>query len=868
MSVEQTLSQMCKSARAMGLSKRKWLIVEDHLAVILRSSGPEFTIQFLKELKEFSIAKMVGDHYELSWHKKTATGSPAGWQAVLTNFAKPKTAIQVLGALCNAIELDEMSSKQYNKWHAGVRVDRDQKQIAESTSEIFNGGKWVRRKHQTDMSRDFLKAFAANPSFGLKDLTGTSIPVGADSINIQKDNVRIGQIESKLSRGKLSEAETNERLLDLVNNRSKTFINAWLRTLSTAPVWAGNLEVELIDLCDKRGIPVKDKQARLLIAEHVRKYNDDVPSGFDEWAMDDFGTQWATETSIYPGSNGHVAFLQQPGGKLRTICNPNRYAQHVLRPLQHAMFNHTFMKMKTNAVFCQEDGIVWAQQKLREGHELASMDLSAATDLLNSQEFINNALVSHLDQDDPLSIALEYFEIAAKGNWEIPALNRQISFTEGQPLGLAPSFPMLTLQNTMAAMLAVEQGMEDGVIPWNTDYSDCFRVVGDDMIIISELKDYYANNISAMGGEANPEKALLSSKYAEFCSQMITTHGSWPLKPKIRGTLEYVLVDAETATSLAGLMSSHKGSKKLRFYSDIAEALSLYSGDSSLRNIPSITGSNHVSDLRKYASSLVLEALSQERITSASARSLSSKSQLASYLLDPTTVGNGWTARSFRFLENLGRVDTSVDEIPTQITEYNHKTGQYESKVVDPVAKYRELRRTLNKFNVRESVDSVYISAPIPTLENTKVEVIVGRDAAVVDLVYTQPTVKSVEKQQNKVVYSRDVPGLAEHRKVLEPRRRVVPTVEQAEAEESAKPAKSLRARDLESKSTIHSRSELKVKTTSFRQDTEPNTVPERPKRLSDAELLAKLDIVTRDSLDSAYHSKGTPNYRLDGPGY
>lgn len=865
MTVETTISQMCKSARAMGLSKGRWLNVEDHLTRILRSSGPEFTIQYLKDLKEYMIAKMVGDHYELSWHKKTATGSPAGWQASLTNFAKPKTAIQVLGALINAVELDEMSSKQYNKWHAGVRVDRDQNQIAESTSEIFNSGRWVKKKHQTDMSRDFLKAFAANTLFGLKDLTGKSIPVGADSVNVAKDNSKIGQIESRLKRGNLSESELKMSLLDLVNNRSKTFINAWLRTLSTSPVWAANLEIELIDICDKRGIPVTDRQARLLVAEHVRKYNDDVPSGFDEWAMDDFGTSWSSETSIYPGSNGHVAFLQQPGGKLRTICNPNRYSQHVLRPLQSAMFNHNFMKMKTNAVFCQEDGIRWAQHKLREGHELASMDLSAATDLLNSQEFIRNALVSHLDQDDPLTIALEYFEIAAKGNWEIPALNRQISFTEGQPLGLGPSFPMLTLQNTMAAMLAVEQGMEDGVIPWNTDYSDCFRVVGDDMIIISELKDYYANNISSMGGEANPEKALLSSRYAEFCSQMITAQGSWPLKPKIRGTLEYVLVDAETATSLAGLMSSHKNSKKLRFYSDLAEALSEYSGDSSLRNIPSITGSNHVSDLRKYASSLVLEALSQERITSASARSLSSKSQLAAYLLDPTTVGNGWTSRSFRFLENLGRVDTSVDEIPTRITEYNHKTGLYEDKVVDPVAKYRELRKTLNKFDVSESKDSVVISAPIPSLENTKVEVVVGYDASAIDLVYTQPTVKSVEKQ-HKVVYSRDVPGLAERRKVLSPRSRVIPTVQQAMAEESAKHVKSVRTRDLVSSDRFET--EPSSKAGGNREKGNPNNQSRSPIRTSDAELLSKLDNAEKRSLDSAYHNKGIPNYRLDGPGY
>lgn len=793
MTTDSVISHMCKSARAMGMSRSKWLNVEDHLHVILESSGPEFTIQFLKDLKEYSIARMVGEPHELSWHKKTKNGSPAGWQSNLTSFAKPKTSIQILGALINSIELGEMSSKQYEKWHRGVRVDRDVASVAADTARIFNNGKWVSKKHQADMSRVFLKSFADNGLFGLKDLTGSSIPVGSFSINVEKTFDKIGKFKSKHG----SSMSTTERqsLNKLLQKQSAAFLNAWVQTVQTSPVWAGNMEVELIELCEERGIPVKDKYARLLLAEHIRKYNDDVPAGDAEFWFDDFGSNASSETSIYPGINGHVAFLQQPGGKLRTICNPNRYAQHVLRPLQKAMFNHNFMKMKVNSVFNQQDGIAWAQHMLAKGRQLASMDLTAATDLLNSQEFINNALVSHLDQDDPLTIALDYFEIAAKGNWEVPALNRQISFTEGQPLGLGPSFPMLTLQNTMAAMLAVEQGMQNGDIPWGTDYSDCFRVVGDDMIIISELKDYYASNISAMGGEANPEKALLSHRYAEFCSQMITAQGSWPLKPKIRGTLEYVLIDAETATSYAGLMSEFKRSKKLHYFGTLADALSEYSGDDSLRNLPSITGSNHVSDMRRYAISVALDALSKEKVSLTSARAVSSKSALAAYALDETILGEGWASGAFRFFENLGRVDTSEDEIPSQITEYNHKTGLYENKVHDPMARYRSLLRSINKMDVSEGNGTVSVTAPVPGVENTTVEVLVGRDAAVLDLV-NKPSKEEVKPRQKmpKVVFSRDIPGLQEHRALNKAATKVLPTVAQAEAELSVDPSRKSKA--------------------------------------------------------------------------
>ena len=887
--IEETISHMCKSSRAMGLSRSKWLNVEDHLSVMLRESGPEFTIQYLKDLKEWSLGRMVGEPVDLKWHRKTSQGHPAGWQKSLVGFAKPKTSIQILGALINSIELGEMSSKQYEKWHTGVRVDRDRSLIAKQTANIFDNGKWVKKKHQTDMSRDFLRNFADNTLFGLKDLTGKSIPVGVDSENLSKGYRKIHKIEKKLRNQKVTEDQAREKLNELLQAQSQSFINAWIRTVQTSPVWAANMEVELIDICDERGIPVRDKMSRLLLAEHIRKYNDDVPAGDVEWGMDDFGYGFAAETSIYPGSNGHVAFLQQPGGKLRTICNPNRYAQHVLRPLQKAMFNHTYLKMSTNSVFDQKSGIKWAQHQLQQGRELASMDLSSATDLLNSQEFINNALVSHLSEDDPLTIALDYFEIAAKGNWEVPALNRQISFTEGQPLGLGPSFPLLTLQNTMAAMLAVEQGMHAGVIPYTTDYSDCFRVVGDDMIIISELKDLYANNIAAMGGQANPEKAMLSSKYAEFCSQLITSQGSWPLKPKIRGTFEYVLVDAENATSLAGLMSEwkHKG-EKVSFYSSVAEALSEYSGDDSLVNLPTITSSNHKSALWRYAVSIALDTISQEKLSSPSGRSVGSKAQIASYLAAPS-LGNGWALERFRFFENLGRIDTSSDEIPSQIMEFNHKTGEYEAEVVDPLAYYRNLYKTIQGLDIVETNKSVVVRSKVPRSNGLSVEVLADKHETVVDLIYKDPIGSRKEQAVDKVVFSRDLPGLQGHREENDPRTRVLPTVKQAEAELSAQPRKVLQSKQfqnqgvkgdnamqqnapsshqaLEPKGREISRKAIPVATSKDEDSVtnSPKVEIDSKKRISDEDSLRKLEALMSSTLtmtgSQVFQSDG-----LDGP--
>lgn len=736
--IDSTITHMCKSARAMGLSKTKWLLIEDALTIILRSSGPEFTIQFLKDLKEAKIKQMVGEPFSLSWHKINSQGTPAGWQKHLWKFAKPKTSIQILGALINSIELNELSHKQFDKWHSGVRVTRDSDQVRKDTLSIlsrFSDG--FLRKHNRSLDAFFEKEYAELGQFSLKDLTGTAIPVGDVSVSLAHSYGRLKNILQADPHSDHAKDLRDKALKDALRKHEATLVSAWLQTVESCPPWVANMEMELIPYLQSKGYEVKDAEARLSLATAVADYNDFSMS--IDWDFGDGSLDEYAETSIFPGLNGQVAFLQQPGGKLRTICNPNRYAQHVLRPLQRTLFNHPLLATKVNSVFDQQAGIKWAQSVLSKGHTLASMDLSAATDLLASAPFIEGFLQRGLSEEDSaLYRALEYFEIAAKGNWAIPSLDREISFTEGQPLGLAPSFPLLTLQNAVAATLAWTE-FRQSEPSFDCVLDDSFRVVGDDMLIRSELKDLYSSNIAKMGGEANPEKALLSSRYAEFCSQLITPSNSWPLKPKIKGTMDYVLVDLEKSTSPKAVIDSLRSRKIRREISNIFDALSEYSGDDYYSNIPDLSGSRKAPELVRFAVSTYLSQYAEGDFSLEPTTFSTNQYQKMIGLIDEgstdDSLSHSWTVRQTRFLENLARVNTTGVEIPLKRLVYNHHTGEYEDYTSNPLARYKSLYKHLSKLEIDHSNGSVVVSGPAPVVSGLdRILVLADRTSTTVSL--------------------------------------------------------------------------------------------------------------------------------------
>lgn len=224
---------------------------------------------------------------------------------------------------------------------------------------------------------------------------------------------------------------------------------------------------------------------------------------------------------------GRVSVLQQPQLKARIVGNPNRVTQVTLEPLK-SLYMETARKLPTDVTHDQESGVHWVQTKLKQGIELAGSDLTSASDLLDVR--LSLSLVDRVfgfpkvhgyqDYED-------YFFEVSRSKWWCPALNREVQWEQGDVLGTGPSFGLLTLTNNASAITAYWHAIQDGAIPRSIPWSDCFRVVGDDIVMRSQLEPYYTSIIESLGGEINHSKTLKSNMVAEFAGRVITSNSSY-----------------------------------------------------------------------------------------------------------------------------------------------------------------------------------------------------------------------------------------------------------------------------------------------------------------------------------------------------
>lgn len=222
---------------------------------------------------------------------------------------------------------------------------------------------------------------------------------------------------------------------------------------------------------------------------------------------------------------GRVSVLQQPQLKARIVGNPNRILQVTLEPLK-SLYMETARKLPTDVTHDQESGVMWVQNQLRLGNELAGSDLTSASDLLDVELCLKlcdsvygfSSIKGYKDYRD-------YFFEVSRADWFCPSLKCNVKWKQGDVLGTGPSFGLLTLTNNASAWLAYKEAKEDGYpLP---HYYDCFRVVGDDIVMRSQLEPYYTRIIESLGGEINHSKTLKSNRVAEFAGRVITSNSSY-----------------------------------------------------------------------------------------------------------------------------------------------------------------------------------------------------------------------------------------------------------------------------------------------------------------------------------------------------
>lgn len=219
---------------------------------------------------------------------------------------------------------------------------------------------------------------------------------------------------------------------------------------------------------------------------------------------------------LEPAFVGSLGFSQEPGGKLRVFASPYMVWQAALEPLKNYLQDQ-LRSMKQDCTHDQESGARWAQEQLRLGKVVHAVDLRNATDLFPLE--LQMGMLRHEKLNVPAPL-LKLFHTISVGTWKVPAAVQKLGYppelcwTRGQPLGLGPSFAAFSLTHHM---LVQGECHKLGIDP------DCYRIVGDDIIIADErLAHAYKLRMDSIGAKVAHEKCTSSSAYAEFAGYRIT----------------------------------------------------------------------------------------------------------------------------------------------------------------------------------------------------------------------------------------------------------------------------------------------------------------------------------------------------------
>jgi hypothetical protein len=209
---------------------------------------------------------------------------------------------------------------------------------------------------------------------------------------------------------------------------------------------------------------------------------------------------------------GKICFLQEPGGKLRSIASPLRVHQEALRPLGRVIYN-LLEEIPWDCTFDQGKAIPFIQSRLANGGTVHSVDLSSATDMfpLSLQIRALKAFIFEEDHDH-----IDLFEEISRSTWSSPL--GDLRWSKGQPLGLYPSFGCFSL--THGLLLYHLNGGH---------HNDDFFVVGDDVVILKDsLRTSYINMLDWMGCPWSPDKSISSNELAEFAGKIVTSQWTIP----------------------------------------------------------------------------------------------------------------------------------------------------------------------------------------------------------------------------------------------------------------------------------------------------------------------------------------------------
>lgn len=536
---------VCKTLQSLGISPRKEHQIENALVRQIESSGPEFVLKRLGSLADWRKLTMTGvTNYHPEWMRyKNHYGETAPADSIGSQLwgLPDKTFFTVCGSLRKAVELLIPSEKQLTKWLEGVRCEKTDE------GPKFHMDSYSEDQLVNDYERDLEDLWVDRPWFNVSDISGRNIPGSGKFMSLRNTTTRV-----------------DGRVVNLPYVDPQSLVSAFNFTLSTAPLFTWQF-LDDIGAPELMGASSDESEAVVGSLQNLVRAKKESPVLLDEAIMgsSQFGEEFVSSGLIdhklgLAHSVGNIGFLQQPNGKLRTVANPNRFVQWCNIPLGELLAVE--LHRRGCFVYNQEKGMKTVQLMLREGISVSSFDMSSATDRLDYSRWLHekfNYAYTNPDQVPLLARSLELFEDTSSAPWTIPghiadmigAHSNEISWSVGQPLGLRPSFPILSLMNCDFAEKAFE--VVEGRRPFKHGHKDniFYVCVGDDLVIQSKYAEAYMSVVRDYNGKINNEKTMESDRYAEFCSHLITRGQIYPIKPRWELALEGSTQNVEKFTT-------------------------------------------------------------------------------------------------------------------------------------------------------------------------------------------------------------------------------------------------------------------------------------------------------------------------------
>jgi hypothetical protein len=218
---------------------------------------------------------------------------------------------------------------------------------------------------------------------------------------------------------------------------------------------------------------------------------------------------YAKETLNVEKYGGELVVLPEKGNKARVIALPHAELQIFLKPL-HDTLSKCLQLLEADCTHDQIKGAKFAQDALKSGKTVHSVDLSAATDRFPL--FLQVATLRKLNNDPHAINWASIFERSAKLLWSSPV--GDIAYGAGQPMGLYGSFNLFALTHH-AVLQRVKEAT--GV------KTDCYRILGDDIVITDDkVAAEYKLYMQSIGVTVSPSKTITSNTVAEFAGFVIT----------------------------------------------------------------------------------------------------------------------------------------------------------------------------------------------------------------------------------------------------------------------------------------------------------------------------------------------------------